>query len=331
MKGGFMRRFFSVFSLLSVSLVVLLVALSYGIDPYDSGRSTLLKTNGVRPQGPRTGHAHRGKDPLFEAAIFGNSHIQLLSPERLKTQTGVPFVSLTVPGTGPKEQLVLLDWFLRHRLSPPKVLIIGLDGYWCTSDPQMANWKPFPFWLYSASVMEYGRGLLSVNALQETFNRLRFWAFPISPARLDGYWDYEKDYQALSEATGGTKPPNVEERRETISPNLSGVFPAAQALKAVLATLPKKTGVFLIRPPVYQTGLPKPESVEAKTDAACLRAFEDLSAVHANLTVLNWRELRVETQDKALFFDHTHYRQPLAEAIEGQVIALIKAFGLHQP
>ena len=35
---------------------------------------------GVRQQGPRTAAASRGRDPAFNAAIVGNSHIQLLSP-----------------------------------------------------------------------------------------------------------------------------------------------------------------------------------------------------------------------------------------------------------
>jgi hypothetical protein len=325
-KASSLRCFAFVFLSLCLIFLTTLAMLAYLVDPYDSGRSTLFKTDGVRIQGPRTAHASRGRDPQFEGVIIGNSHIQLLSPERLTAQTKIPFVSLTVPGSGPKEQLVLLDWFLRHRTTPPKVVIIGLDGYWCTADAQMPNWKPFPFWLYSASKWEYIRGLLSMNALEETFNRLRFWRKPTAKARKDGYWDYEQDYQSLKEAVDGPKEPRLEERRETITPNISGHFPAAEALKTVLATLPKTTGIFLVRPPVYITGLPLPDSAEAKTDAACLHTFRQLADIHPQVAVLNWREIRNETRDQTLFFDHTHYRRPLAEALEEQMSGLIKAF-----
>ncbi len=71
------------------------------IDPYDSGRSPLKLKDGVRPQGPRTALASRGRDANFTGAIFGNSHVQLISPEELRAKTGIPFVSLIAPATMP--------------------------------------------------------------------------------------------------------------------------------------------------------------------------------------------------------------------------------------
>ena len=115
------------------------------LDPYESGRSPLHLKDGVRPQGPRTALASRGRDPAFAGAIVGNSHIQLISPEELRRQTGIPFVSLIAPATGPRESLVLLDWFLRHRKEQTKALVIGIDVRWCTADPTLAIEKPFPF------------------------------------------------------------------------------------------------------------------------------------------------------------------------------------------
>lgn len=325
-----MKRFVILFCVVSCGLMALLALIVYGIDPFNSGRSTLLSSDQIRQQGPRTAHAFRGRLPQFDGVIIGNSHVQLLSPERLTQGSNINFVSLTVPGTGPKEQLVLLDWFLRHRVRAPKAIVIGADGYWCGADPKMTNWKPFPFWLYSASLTEYARGLMSLNALEETIARVQFVLNPKNPARLDGYWDYEKDYTALQDATGAAKAPNLDERKETITPNISGRYPALEALRETLGRIPKTTGVFLIRPPVYITGLPIYGSAEAKTDASCLSEMMRLTQVHPQLTVINWRYDRVELKDKALFFDHTHYRMKLASAIEEQVSALIKAFRLDQ-
>src|SRR3712207_1811410 len=81
---GRWRRFSLVLVLSAAAALAGLVGLAYAVDPYDTGRSRLFAKAGVRPQGPRTAAASRGRDPAFDAAIVGNSHIQLLSPERLK-------------------------------------------------------------------------------------------------------------------------------------------------------------------------------------------------------------------------------------------------------
>ena len=49
------------------------LATAYIIDPFDTGRSTWFEKPGVRPQGPRTAGASRGRDLSFNAGIFGNS------------------------------------------------------------------------------------------------------------------------------------------------------------------------------------------------------------------------------------------------------------------
>lgn len=48
------------------------LALAYLADPYDSGRSPFAAGSGVRPQGPRTAAASRGRDPTFSGAIIPN-------------------------------------------------------------------------------------------------------------------------------------------------------------------------------------------------------------------------------------------------------------------
>ena len=84
------------------------------VDPYDSGRFGLIGIKGISDESPRTANASRGRDPQFNAAVFGNSTGQLLKPAELSQATGARFVQLTVPGTGPREQIALLRWFVRH-------------------------------------------------------------------------------------------------------------------------------------------------------------------------------------------------------------------------
>ena len=120
----------------------------------------------MRPQGPRTAAASRGRDPAFTGAIIGNSHIQLVEPGRLGALTGIPFVQLSVPATGPGEHFLLLDWYLRHHPNPA-ALVVAADEYWCTDDPALPNAKPFPFWLFSDSFGGLSLGLMRFDMAKE--------------------------------------------------------------------------------------------------------------------------------------------------------------------
>ena len=165
------RPFGVIFVAAAAAILAALLATAFLLDPYDTGRSPLQKP-GVRPQGPRTAGASRGRDLSFNAAIIGNSHIQLLSPERLNAQTGLAFVQLSIVATGPKEMFPVLKWFLRHHPSP-RALVIGADRLWCADEVASWNNAPFPFWLYSSGALEYIRGLLRMAVLEELPRRVR--------------------------------------------------------------------------------------------------------------------------------------------------------------
>lgn len=305
--------------------LALYLGLAYAIDPYDSGRSRLLSVDAVRPQGPRTAAALRGRDPAFEGAILGNSHIQLIEPERLRRATGIPFVQLAVPATGPAEQLALLGWFLRHH-PRPHALVIAADEYWCTGDPALPNPKPFPFWLLSESLPAYLRGLLRWSVLEELADRLRWLARrEREAARRDGWWDYERDYLALGY---GEDPRHVAERaaRAPDAPERGSAgprFPAAERLAAMAARLPAATPLVLVFPPIHAPGLPRPGTSRAAADAACKAALTRALAGHQAGAVVDWRRDRPELHDPALFFDQRHYRHPLAQRIGDEIAAAI--------
>lgn len=311
--------------LLIVTALVLFVALVGAIvalDPYDTGRFALVSKPGVPPQGPRTAHASRARDSGYDAAIIGNSHVQLLSPERLHAATGIPFVSLTVPATGPKEQFAILDYWLAKRVRSPRVIVIGIDPYWCRNDPAMANWMPFPFWLYAPDPWTYVLGLARLDVLEEAGRRLRYLAGRIPRARQDGYWDYEPDYTAQV-AAGGALLARLTEPRATIAVNETGRFPALEALRARLQRLPSSVRVILVRPPVYRTGLPEPGTPEAATDGACAAAYGALAAADPRVRLLDWRGERAENRIAELWFDHTHYRAPVAIAMEQEIARVV--------
>ena len=319
------RRFCVVLVAGATGLLAAILVAAYAVDPYDTGRSGLFAKAGVRPQGPRTAAASRGRDPRFTGAVFGNSHIQLVSPERLREATGIPFVQLSIPGTGPKEQLTLIDWFLRQHDGRARALVLALDGLWCTPDPEMPNEKPFPFWLFSRNPLEYARGLLRYDVLEEVPRRVRY-VLDRNPRQAppDGYWDYEPNYIRL----GYLDNPEARARFERAAgggllPNPELRFPAADKLEALLAGLPPDLSVVLVFPPAYVAHLPQPGSPAAEVDRACKAAFARAARAHPGVGVIDWRLERAETRDPALFFDQTHYRHPLARALERDIADVI--------
>ncbi|CAN7142481.1 hypothetical protein LJR090_000050 [Bosea sp. LjRoot90] len=318
--GGFGRTFL----IAAAGLAAALLALAFLVDPYDSGRSPLKLKTGVSPQGPRTAAASRGRDPHFSGAIFGNSHIQLVSPELLAQKTGIPFVSLIAPATGPREALVLLDWFLRHRKEPAKALVIGLDVRWCTPDPTLAIEKPFPFWLFERSSSRYLAGLIRFDVIEETLRRLRYLtAKAPERARPNGYWDYEAGYEVQGFHSDPARRAKLLEPLDTSGGNITGPFPAEAALRELLGRMAPDMPVVLVRPPNFVSALPAPGSAGARADAACRDTYAKLTASRPKTVLVDWRIDRPENREPDNYFDHTHYRQKIAGPLAADIAAAI--------
>src|SRR4051794_27318645 len=182
------------------------------VDPYDSGRVGLLGIHGVDDISPRTANASRARDPQFDSAVIGNSTGQLLKPSELSRLTGLRFVQLTTPGTGPREQLAILDYFVRKH---PAVgaLVIVMDSAWCARDPELQH--PFPFWLYGESDIGFVGRLFSSRALTLTWRRIQIGLGLRRRTAPDGYWDYEpegpRDFQpgSMAPEAGAAAPAQV--------------------------------------------------------------------------------------------------------------------------
>jgi hypothetical protein len=294
-----------------------IAALAVALDPFDTGRFALLRVRGVPDQGPRMAHASRGRDPQFDSVIIGNSHIQLISPERLAGATGLRFVSLAVPATGPKEQFALLAYFLRHRTGPTRALVLGTDAYWCTDDPEFKNATPFPFWLYDPSPIAYVRGLIRTDTLERLPQRIQYALGQSSRrrARPDGYWDYEQDPRWPAQ----TPEAQLAARGLAGKLNETGRFPAIDRLALVLSGLPADVDVVLVRPPAYITAQAKPGTPLAASEAACVAALQRVAAGRPRTTLINWQIDRPENRLADNYLDHTHYRGTLAKAVERDI------------
>ena len=321
--AGFARNFL-------VALVGSLIgylAIGYLLDPYDSGRSRLFSVDAVRPQGPRTAAAVRGRDPAYTGAILGNSHIQLVDPARLSAATGIPFLQLSVTATGPSEQLVLLDWYLRHH-PRPRALVLSADDYWCTGNPALPNDKPFPFWLFSDNTASYLGGLLRWSVLEEIPGRIG-WLLKRNRdnAARNGWSDYEKNYLALgfgeNDARGKLRraaPVPEEPDPGTAGPS----FPAAERLETAAAGLPADTALVLVFPPVYGPALERPGSPRERAVNACKAALRDALRAHSLSAVVDWHRDRPDLYDPAHFFDQTHYRHPIARPLTDEIAETLR-------
>ena len=316
------RRFAVLFAGTAAAVFVLLYGIVLALDPYDAGRFALIEKRGVPWQWPRTANASRGRDPAYDAAVFGNSRVQLLKPETLSAATGAAFVSLIVPGARPREQLVLLDYFRRQHRAP-RVVVMGLDGDWCTPNPMQPLYNPFPFWLYSESDLTFLRGLLRYDVLERLQNRIRQFTGRQRMAPADGYWNYERDYEALGYAKVESLRLRLANPAPTATENHTGVFPFADRLADELAKLPAQTIAVLVRPPTFVTGLPQPGTPAAASEAACRDAFARVAAARPRTALVDWRTDRPENRAVENYFDHSHYRAGLAELLERDVVAAI--------
>ncbi|MBV9076164.1 MAG: hypothetical protein JO048_01630 [Methylobacteriaceae bacterium] len=288
------------------------------LDPYGTGRFTPLATAAVRDQGPRTANAFRARDPGFEGAVIGNSHIQLVAPASLAASTGLPFVSLIVPATGPREQLAILDTFLASRVRPLRALVFGIDDRWCTAEEEPPLTNPFPFWLYAADARSYLGGLLRWPTLEAIVERLRGTARR-KPARPDGFWDYEA-YRTWREEE---VLPRLAKPEPPLVVNADGPHPLLERLGRRLAGLPAGAAVVLVRPPVYATALPAPGSPAERSDERCRDALIAAAAARPGVAILDRRRDDDLARDPRNFFDHTHYRRVVAERLEGEIAAAL--------
>jgi len=147
------RQFGAIFLAGALGLFTILIAFIAVCDPYDTGHFALFPPRPREAISPRLDLASRGRDPRFDAAIIGNSHVAPISPTRLSEATGgVPFASLIAVGGSVEPSMALLRWFLAHRVRPAQAVVIGIDEVWCQEDPRLADEPPFPFWLVSSTL-----------------------------------------------------------------------------------------------------------------------------------------------------------------------------------
>jgi hypothetical protein len=293
-------------------LYVLLVL----VDPYDTGRFPGFGISGIVDENPRTANASRGRDPRFDAAVLGTSTGELLEPRRLSQATGFNFVQLTVPGSGPREQLALLRWFIANH-QRIGALVIASDETWCTLDPALPIEHPFPFWLYGGN-REYLANVLRSHSLDLAWRRIELALHMRAPTDPTGYADYEA---GKVWAFDPPSPPS-EAAASTAIPEMS--FPGIERLQEMITGLPATVPVVLVMPPVFYTLLPQEGSQDSVRFAHCKAALAQLVTDRAGSGFIDYRIDGPIARDPKNFMDERHYRADIARQIERNIAATFR-------
>jgi hypothetical protein len=309
--------FLKTFAIVALGLLVGVLACLVVLDPYGTGRLTPLAARGIAETGPRMANASRLANPEFNAAIVGNSTIQLLSPERLLTATGRRFVQLSIPGTGPQEQTVLVQRLFATRGASIQTLVIGLEEQWCNVAYETKTAHPFPYWLYSLSDLSYAWGLFRFDTLEFVPRRIMLLMGKGKVARPDGFWDYEQ-------IAGYVRPLDSAIRYPAVAGPINGRNAATPFLRRLIDAVPPTTDVIIIHPPIFVQTPPHETDNDRRNLAQCKSEIAGVLAGRSGTQILDFWIDNDLTRNPKLFFDHNHYSGELARRIEAVVAATLQ-------
>lgn len=310
------RRLLRRYAVSTLIVGAAIAALLLALDPYDTGRFSLLPAHGVANFGQRLAFASVARRPNVDAAIIGNSTIQLIDPARLSNLIGHKVVSLAVPGSGPVEQLVLADYFRRqHQHNPDLNFVLGLDQSWCTTANPITPSYPFPFWLYSNDTLDYVVNMMRYKSLEAGARRLKLLAGLDQPARADGYHDYDTGKLWHAPEFDEAPAPNQQSGGQVLASH----FTALPLLQRFFAGVGPKARVVLVVPPRYVSAIPPAGSAAAAELDACKDAFRRLAETRSNTWMVDFLIDSQFTRHEDDFWDTIHYRGPVARAIEDRL------------
>jgi len=312
---SFARRFVAVFLAELVAVFAFLVA----VDPLDSGRFPKLTASGPIDSVGRVVNVSRGRDPRFDAAIIGNSHLMPLEPKRLSTATGLSFVQLAVPAERKREDAAMIGWFRRNH-TKISALVLNADTTICDRDPTLPLTAPFPFWLYGSD-FAYLSHMMSASMLRLSARRIK--------ATLGSSITSDPSGTVFEEVkfAFGTPPRSVAAPATDLSPALLGDthFPAIDLIEDALEGLPPTTLILFVIPPAHVSLLPPEAMAEWRDVKTCKYALEARARAHPNWRVLDYFLDTPATRDPANFIDASHYRTFFSRLIENEIADRLRA------
>jgi len=313
------RSFVQIFAGVFFGAVAILSAIILLADPYDIGFFPSVLGPGVADLNQQTNSVSRGRDSRFNAAVFGNSHGQLINPDLLSKATGLRFIQLTSPGSGPHEHMTLMRYFIRHR-SHVSAIVLAADPSWCTHDPALPTLYPFPLWLYSGSRLEYLANILSTRSLSAVRQRIQLARGKLAAVDPAGFWDYEAGRPwTFSPAA----PTDANAPLPAAPTQVDASFPAITQFDRLLATVPDDTALVIVMPPQFYSELPRAGTRAAAELALCKAELARRVERRAHSGFLDLLIDSPLSRDPANFMDADHYRYGVAHLIEDRIAAIL--------
>jgi hypothetical protein len=317
----FARRFVAVFA----AELVLVFAFLIAVDPLDSGRFPKLTSAGPIDSVGRVVNVSRGRDPRFDAAIIGNSHLMPLEPKRLSAATGSSFVQLAVPAERKREDAAMIAWFRRNH---PKIaaLVINADPTICDRDPTLPLTAPFPFWLYGSD-LGYLSHMMSASMLRLSARRIKATLGLALTSDPSG-----TVFEEVKFAFAGAPPP-VQPPATDLSPARLGDtrFPAIDLMEKALDGLPMSTLIVFIVPPAHVSLLPQENTPEWREIKTCKYELEQRVRAHPNWRFLDYFLDTPAARDTENFVDANHYRTFFSHMIENDIAGALRVAGTATP
>jgi hypothetical protein len=312
---GFARRFVTVFLAELVAVFVFLLA----TDPLDSGRFPKLTVSGPIDSVGRVVNVSRGRDPRFDAAIIGNSHLMPLEPKRLSAATGFSFVQLAVPAERKREDAAMISWFRRNH---PEIaaLVINADPTICDRDPRLPLTAPFPFWLYGSD-LDYVAHMMSAAMLRLSVKRIRA-SLGLTPISDPSGTTFEEVKFAFAAPPPAVDPPPTD---LSPAPLADTRFPAIDLVEEMLGGLPRSTLVVFVIPPAHVSLLPQENTPEWRDIKTCKYELERRVRAHPNWRSLDYFLDTPAVRDTDNFIDPNHYRTFFSRLIENDIADSLRA------
>lgn len=312
------RRWLRRYAASTLAIAIAIAAAILVLDPYDTGHFALFPGRGVPRYGQRLSAASVARSPDIDAAIIGNSTVQLLDPRRISAATRLNMVSLAVPGTGPQEQLAIAHWLLRWHPGPQlRAVVLGIDANWCNAEDGFAPSNPFPFWLYGDNRLDYAIHMMRFQSLDHALRKAQLLLGLASPERNFGYHDYDAGRQWTEAGFEAQLASSDLVPWKTSAATRD--FAALPLLSGFLRALSPQTAAVLVLPPVYRAALPDPGSPAEGRLEACETALRTLAAERPRTEVIDYLHDAELAGRNENFFDSIHYRSPVARKIETEI------------
>lgn len=271
----------------------------------------------------------------YDGIIVGTSTMRLVPPEILNKGLDANLAAMAMNSGMAWEQSQLVDLFLR--LTPePRAVIFGLDHVWCRTNAaeKRITFRGWPEWMYDDDPW---------NDLPQMFNTktLKLGVSRISHALGLGFrpqydrsgygvftppedaYDAEKAYRLIWRTIDPNRGPRVPPQEMTDAEIAALDFPAVAWFEDLLARTPPSTLRIAVFTPIHISAMPRPGTRWELQERECKRRLRDV-ADRYDVIYLDYRVASEITTNDLNFWDHLHYRMPIAEKIAREIVEAVQ-------